>query len=700
MNSGKQPSLACSVLIGIEIIVSTVLAFGPAKARPDLLLELSERGKSLYRPEHDLKLYVLSIAITFILLGVIVLWKRTQITCEGKEKGAGGRLQLEACSIFFALFLVCMVFCRQYGASATNELPLGLILLLFLFPILSVSIVLFDWSKAIESFRSRVAGAHLGFLVPVLLMVLVFIPDTKRLAGRFFLSEEFHHWDYYAMGPTLALRHGIALGTEFYTQYNVGWPMVFDFFGHFGQISYGNLICIAVVYSCVYFTGCYILIWQLTGSRIWAISGVLLILNFQLFSGIDLGDIMWRYPSSTILRSPLDVWFFISTLAYLKSNRRRWLFVSSSLAGTAILFGTDTGVYLCVTLFLFMVYHHCLQGSKRDSIGRFLICSLQCVCFVLIALLPGLWIASNGTLFQNAFWTGWLESIFTYGSGLGMLPIASVQDSTLFLFILILMLYLSMIGRAILHLKNRGSTPETVCLGCISTYGLATLLLFVGRSHSFNIYHVLIPFITVAIVCVKSLMASVSSSAVMVGTDNLAAYKFKWTGSLLFIGAFILLITNNNFRVYPNVIRLAFGDDEIKGIALLDSPKDVCGLPPMVQPYVDMFGIIIDKMKRHKESGKTIAVLDDSDTIFYLAANVPPWGRYSPAFPELITHTAVRGLISRVVANGPDVIVIRSGPEHAQALNEGDTWRAVHGAVKDNYDLEATIGVFEFWTRN
>ncbi len=75
------------------------------------------------------------------------------------------------------------------------------------------------------------------------------------------------------MGPALAVRHGMALGTEVYSQYGMGWPCLAGMFSQLVPLTYGNLVSIAVVYGCVYFCGLYWLIRLYTGAAAWAALG-------------------------------------------------------------------------------------------------------------------------------------------------------------------------------------------------------------------------------------------------------------------------------------------------------------------------------------------------------------------------------------------------------------------------------------------
>lgn len=62
-------------------------------------------------------------------------------------------------------------------------------------------------------------------ILTVLCLVPVIAPDV--LAEQTFNGDQFHHLDFYLMGPLNAFRHGASLGTEVYTQYGSGWILIF-----------------------------------------------------------------------------------------------------------------------------------------------------------------------------------------------------------------------------------------------------------------------------------------------------------------------------------------------------------------------------------------------------------------------------------------------------------------------------------------
>ncbi len=706
------------VMIGVELMLSALWLFGPAIVPSSVLATLTQRGLQLFRPEHDLFLYVSGCALACSLcIGLAWLQSRRRPSEQASASPASIQFrweQIVLCALLFALHLFVLIATQRYfrGSDDIGDMPLFAAALLFVLPLFSFCVVIFEWRLPCHPYPTRsgfssedipsppYAAWFSGWdlLIAPLICGVLYIPKFSNLAGEFLLLEKLHHWDFYAMGPTLAFHHGRALGTDFYTQYGVGWPLLFDALAQHVAISYGHMIQLSVIYCCLYFFNVYILLKGLLRNRIWAVAGLFLVLALHLFSGTG-SDVLWRYPSSTILRSPLDVWFFICILFHVRTARAVWLRLAAALAGGAILFGTDTGLYLSATLAAYFLYCHSLPRTKARLPLRQLSLALQCVALALAVSLPMLWIAGRGTLLQSAFWSGWLESFLAYGGGFGALPIALVPPSTLLLFALVLVLYLSMICVSLLKLPLRNNTPENVFLACLSTYGLATLMLFIGRSHPYNLFHVSVPFSIVAAVT----FARWSQSRVQSLTDA-SQRATPPTGQVLSLGTYLplgalvaatlFLVTTTSFRKYPGFLQSFFLAKQPAGFCLLKEEKDLSGLPAEAKEYAAMFDAVINRLKEAAASGKTVAVLDDADPIFYLASDTAPWSRYSPLFPMLYTHALVDQLVSQVAERGPDVVVIRSN------LIQSDVWRAFHETVEKHYRLDGTAGVFEFWQRN
>jgi hypothetical protein len=73
-----------------------------------------------------------------------------------------------------------------------------------------------------------------------------------------YISDNFHHWDYFFMGPAVGISHGRALGTDVFSQYGVGWPVLFACLSAVTRINYSTCAGVLVLLGTVYFVLCYL----------------------------------------------------------------------------------------------------------------------------------------------------------------------------------------------------------------------------------------------------------------------------------------------------------------------------------------------------------------------------------------------------------------------------------------------------------
>src|SRR5262249_43512808 len=154
---------------------------------------------------------------------------------------------------------------------------------------------------------------------------------------------------------------------------------------------------------------------MLLGCRVWAAAGVLLALTLELYWGLSEADAtMWQFPSSTILRSPLDVWMFMCLLRYARTGWTRWAGGAALLAGLGVLFETDTGLDLVATFLAFWLFRQAQPDAASVKLHRQLGVVLASCGAAIATVLAGLWVASRGTALQPAFWRGWMESVLAF----------------------------------------------------------------------------------------------------------------------------------------------------------------------------------------------------------------------------------------------------------------------------------------------
>ena len=206
------------------------------------------------------------------------------------------------------------------------------------------------WAKSPES-ASRFEQAYLRvgkvlrYAVPVFILLVLGVPPEswRYLAGQFFGTDSCHHLNFFVMGPALSFAHGRAFGAEIYSQYGIGWPLLASALSRFGALTYGNLVGIEIVYGCIYYVALFCLLRTCFHQETWAAFGTVLAIYWQIFSGVSVGEAIWQYPSSTLMRHPLDVWFFLALVMHQRSGRMLWAAGAGVAGGLGVFFETETG---------------------------------------------------------------------------------------------------------------------------------------------------------------------------------------------------------------------------------------------------------------------------------------------------------------------------------------------------------------------
>ena len=72
------------------------------------------------------------------------------------------------------------------------------------------------------------SGWLLDLLCVAVVVGLVYIPRSwwAGIMGLALHEDGLHHWNFFMLDPALSLRSGMALGTDRYCQYGVGWALL------------------------------------------------------------------------------------------------------------------------------------------------------------------------------------------------------------------------------------------------------------------------------------------------------------------------------------------------------------------------------------------------------------------------------------------------------------------------------------------
>jgi hypothetical protein len=704
--------LALGLSAGIQATMTALMVLGPSDDR-GYADQLTEYGRRIARPEHDLPIFVAGAALTLAAVLVAVWYWRAKLACLEAAKVAGtmtasallqGVLAVTTLLSFLLLVSSCWFsWDFQSAPSAARPLPGlsdGVSMLLpgavaLLCAILDLEC---GWlpstasARRFELARQRISKILL-YAVPLSIILVVGVPPGRwrYLAGQIFGTDGCHHLNFFMMGPALSFAHGKAFGTEIYSQYGIGWPLLASTLSHLSALTCANLVGLEIVYGCVYYVTLFLVLRNCFKQELWAAFGVVLAIYWQMFSGVGSDAVIWTFPSSTIMRHPMDVWFFLALVMHQRSARTCWAGLAGLAAAFGVFFETETGVYLLVTFLAYTVLQTGLAAAERRVVGvkGWLLPLLAFYLTVAVTLLPLLLYASRGALFTRAFWRGWVEALVAYaGQGVGALPIAELPDAPLIFFLIMVTLYLAVIAYAVVRAWHQSTGLGTVLLATVAAYGLALLLLFVSRSHPFNLCHAAIPFAVV----LTALMFQGYKALERRRLHSLLPYA-------LLGGLVLLLLTKPEFQRYPSLLASIFTEAPTGGLSLRSTPADISGLPPAVGDFVREFNDLTSAIRTLAPDGRNVAILDPNDTLLYSAANLTPWSRYASLFYMALTQQSLDDIRNDLLIRSPRYVVIR-GQNATRSPNWEFVWTPLYQAVTNRYVLHQTVGSYEIWQRS
>jgi hypothetical protein len=538
--------------------------------------------------------------------------------------------------------------------------------------------------------------------------------------------DAYAHWNSYAMFPALAYRHGGAMITEHNIQYGVGWPLVLVALSSFAPLSYKLELQMAVVWGCIYYSALFFLLQTLLRRTSWAFAGLFLALFLQCFGGM-VGARKWWLPSGTVLRYSVDMFFFLACLYHARSGKAWWGLLIGGLAGCAVLFGTDTGIYLSVC-FLFYTAAICRLQSRVVGLRatlEFIACAIPAF---LATLVTGLAVATRGTMFQATFWSQWFEAVMDFGGGISDLPIAqSLMDwatmfeqpykdmlvnwCTYFLLAVMVVAYLFSILWMFQRLFFRSATAEDLITGMVGLYGMATFLLYVGRSDAMYLRNVSIPF---CIVVMRLLAGCHESFArqlpMMVVPQRLASTSsaLAWLPRLVVAATVIALCASPGFLDYPGILQTALGNRWTVRQAPTDnylfaSSRDA-PMPEQLRPEVTAFQEVTKAMRQLSENGKySVAMLSMRDTAYLVEADLRPYFRYSPVLQTLIRKDQVRGIEQVLIDHPPDYVFYpaQSPPSifGVPPEKDDDIYVPIRKVIQEHFNWESNVCGIDVYRR-
>lgn len=694
---------------GVQIVLTGIL-FVPAPRGG--AGDLTQWGESFFIRDRDLPVFAAGTALA-VLLGLVVVraWSRRVRRAAGPGRTWVWQAVLAAGStaLFLGLWSAARQPLRDGGAA-----PVGY-LLLFVALIAGTAAAglaarpaaLREGAAPAASPAGRRRLSAFDIAVPALLPAILYVPAWRQLAGRLFLDESLFHWDFYSMGPALAYANGRALGSEVYSMYGVGWPLLFGILDTWVPLSYGRMIQIGSLYACLYLSGVYLLLRLVVRLPWLAAAGTGLVL-LQFFVYMD-EVVLWRFPSLTVLRWAFDVWCFAALVLHWRTRRSAWAAAAGAAIGLAILFATDTGIYLAFAVALYLLGTLPLAPERR----RHLVQSAMLAGVSAAVLVAGLAVAGRGRILQADFWTGWLQALLEFGGGFAQLPMATLPNMvTVAAFAVLLLAYLAVIGYAAARLLHRAAAHRDVLCGSIAVYGLVNLIHFVGRSGDYTPFRLWIPLALILVILAGAAIdargglrlpaGGRARALAAAGTVALVALVLALPGSVL----------AEPLEEYPGLLATAVRGSRPDGYCLLRNPTDLCGLPERMAASSNHFRFVTDRLREITAAGETFAVVDETGALFYLATDTASFSRYPRIFIAMYTDEKAREVTEELLDASPDYILTRERTDPpnfdiedwpyvsfgiAPESPHAESWERLGKAVRGSYELAENLSPFELW---
>ena len=684
IDGSRSITFAASVLgslIGLEVMM-TLFVIVPLPSLPAIRSDLLPYALSLFHPEADLKIYIGSIALSLVISGLLgCRWFARYGSNTPRSEEMIRRLPASILVLGIGSLLAYALFYKLYsrlywqrdktlsayvpGSLSTNLAGFLLAFFELTLPGLITFLIAFFRARPSPGWRHldplllmvevgeprspERATLHEGWCTRVLPYCLIalgiigvlWLPRPQLVAGQSVTGEgemfPFHHWDFFVMGPALAYRHEIPLVVGAYSQYGLGYPMIVNWLSPVLPLSYGNLVWLGSIYACLYFLGLAGLLRSLTGSWGWAATGVMVAIHLQYFHGIIPGCTILNHPSSSILRYSMDVWFFWLLLLHLRSGRLIWMPALGATAGLGFLLGIDTGIYLNAVLLFYLGLRVVFGSLARIGPCLGLREELRGAGLTLLTsaatIIGGVSLATRRSplSFDHHLLTALFESVLTYTGGMGCLPMVIVSTRTKLGFAIIVGCYLYNLARLIVELIGPGTARRQAFRGCLSAYGLCTMMIFVQRSVPQNLFHVVVPFVILVFDELSGLSERI-----------LRSMRSRATLALtLATGALVLLASCSALWEYPGLLQTIVLGSPDSGTEL--KRLGVAGLPANseFEAFARDFEGITLRLRELHSSGRRIAVIDEAETRFLLAADLPPWDRFTPLVTALLTRCSL-----------------------------------------------------------
>ena len=414
-----------------------------------------------------------------------------------------------------------------------------------------------DIGKTLYAFLLReenvFAFRKFGDLIfPVIIFLILYLPDPEAVMARIFCGEQFHHYDSFIQAPAWVYTSGNILNIDQISQYGLGMPiMISELAKLIDGFSYLSVFEVVEWGTIVYYLLWYVLLRNYFQSMAMAVVTMLVSIRIQMFH-TGTFPFIFALPSATAIRYWFDVVFLLTIVFHLKTNKKIFLWLSTIVCGVAIYYLISVGVYMLAAFYAYLFclilvphFRPMILQSKRDLIplGGYLIVG-PILGFILS------WFHEGHYLFTQEYWHNLNEFLNYFLSGAGAMPIfGSLQDhnflaSAIGFFLPAFFVMSIILVVTLCYFKKLEARHLFIVV--MSIYGLGLNHYYIMLSAITSYYTTGLPFIFVLGYWIQMAVSRMT---------NRPRY-LKVLLVLLILNVYAL-VTNHNFLAYPNLLSLS-----------------------------------------------------------------------------------------------------------------------------------------------
>jgi len=531
--------LACLWAIQATVLLMQVLGFWHAP----MLLNNSLVPEALLRvfPKWDILIYIFFISVALIIGKILFRYDAKRI--DSWWIVVEGAVTFLMVSALFKLVI----------DDNSPKLAQGSLTALCIICILSKMFYpeIKRYSTVIDGALNKITwGLSADALWILVIMLLIYMPDTERVMAMIFMGDWLHHFDFFVMSVGWASLWGQLPYVNVLSQYGIGLPLIFakitQFFGGFDYVPALNVMMWFVI---IYFIFTYLLVRLWLRSAWMAGVAFLLVFRLQMFH-YGVSPLIWSVPSASPLRFGLDVLWMAALWQHLKLGQSRWLIAAALYSGFAVYYMTSGGMCVFVTFYIYLMAFILVPPLRHQIFNTLARRQIFYLSWALPIGSAGIFFVTtyHGHLNTSGFWHHLLDYMQVFSNRGAMPMFESLKYRhfwAFFMSMFVLFAYLATLLYAGICLYTEKGQRELLFPALLCIYGLANYQYYVVRSAPTSYYVDALPFVLVVcfwlMQCLK-LMPLLWQNRVKIAAVLLSFYA---------------LLTNQNYLAYPNLLNFS-----------------------------------------------------------------------------------------------------------------------------------------------